>query len=70
MKDRAGAKFPYRLELVDEIIVEVGLLAQLALGEHYAGDGAAGIAQDGNIAIGIGEAIIDGEVVRDPPGIA
>jgi hypothetical protein len=69
MLHRKGVEFPYWLELIDKIVVVVGLLAKLTACHLLAADGAARIAQDVEIAVHVGKSVVDGQFVRPRPGI-
>src|SRR5579862_7115718 len=67
-------EFPDWLELVGEVVVVVGLLAQLSprllpRSADKRDGAAAGIAQDRNVAMGVGQPIVDREIVGEPPRV-
>src|SRR6187402_1409945 len=68
--DSAGVEVPDGLGLIVEVIQNIMLLAKLAAAEDAAGDGASvSVPKDGEVAIHVGEAIVDRKRAVDGPDI-
>jgi hypothetical protein len=69
--NRKGVEFPNRRELIDKIVIVVGLPAEPPACHLLTADGAPRrIAPDIEIAAQVGKSVINGQLVRPRPGIA